>query len=42
MSKYKILKPDQSYTFSRIISPTFPDLKITANQIFQAGEVIED
>ncbi|WP_193200179.1 Uma2 family endonuclease [Nostoc sp. MG11] len=25
-----------------IISPTFPDLKMTANQVFQAGEVIED
>ncbi|MBD6618598.1 Uma2 family endonuclease [Komarekiella sp. 'clone 1'] len=25
-----------------IVSPTFPDLKMTANQIFQAGEVIED
>ncbi|MBW4688231.1 MAG: Uma2 family endonuclease [Komarekiella atlantica HA4396-MV6] len=25
-----------------ITSPTFPDLKMTANQIFQAGEVIED
>ncbi|MBH8575733.1 Uma2 family endonuclease [Nostocaceae cyanobacterium CENA369] len=25
-----------------IISPTFPDLKITVNQIFQAGEVVRD
>jgi Uma2 family endonuclease len=25
-----------------IISPTFADLKMTANQIFQAGQVIED
>ncbi|MBE9035022.1 Uma2 family endonuclease [aff. Roholtiella sp. LEGE 12411] len=25
-----------------ILSPTFPDLKMTANQIFQAGQVIED
>jgi len=46
LSLYELVDGEYQVSLFRandcIISPTFPDLKMTANQIFQAGEVIED